>query len=413
LSRIAWVGALQLVREIYIKDYRCVDEAKIQLSRLNVIVGRNNTGKTSIVEALTLALTAPHGYKDLLGINVLKEISRRRGDLRYLVNVGGDYAHIQLKLDSSEVSLHIVNSYEGVSKIGRKDLAEEFERILYREAEKIYSNWVGYLKYMSPTSLGIQMPRYPEVGKRAEEEREDMETNKERYLTNIKEELQRSIKALGISTTGSSVLAGYIAYESRWGVRLSIHTYDKVKPSIVGGTYVRRLNTKELLEWFEENHVYQFIQFMYKLRETIPYLEDYRRGYFVFKEGSSDTRKIIPMEAVGDGMKSLIELMLPIHVGAQYIVIEEPEAHMHPGYMQAYVHELARALRSGGSQFFITTHSSEFIDMLLRELHENGLLGELGVIRLYRYDGGIDYETLSGDEAYEEREVVKGDLRGI
>jgi len=386
-----------------------VDEARIQLSRLNIIVGRNNTGKTSIVEALTLALTAPYGYKDLLGINVLEEISRRRGDLRYLIRVGGDYAHIQLKLDSSEVSLYIVNSYEGVSKIGRKDLAEEFERILYKEAEKIYSDRVGYLKF----GFKIPLLGYPEAGKRAEEELEDMETNKEKYLTNIKEELQRSIKALGISTMGSSVLAGYIAYESRWGVRLSIHTYDTVKPSIVGGTYVRRLDTKELLKWFEENHVYQFIQFMYKLRETIPYLEDYRRGYFVFKEGSGDARKIIPMEAVGDGMKSLIELMIPIHVGAQYIVIEEPEAHMHPGYMQAYVHELARALRSGGSQFFITTHSSEFIDMLLRELHENGLLGELRVIRLYRYDGGIDYEVLSGDEAYEEREVVKGDLRGI
>jgi len=410
---MAWVGALQLVREIYIKDYRCVDEAKIQLSRLNILVGRNNTGKTSIVEALALALTAPHGYKDLLGINVLEEILRRRGDPRYLVRVGGDYAHVQLKLDSSEVFLYIVNSYEGVSKIGRKDLAEEFNRILYKEVEKIYSDKVGYLKYMSPTSLRIQMPRYPEVGKRAEEELEDIETNKEKYLAIIKEELQRSIKALGISTMGSSVLAGFIAYESRWGVRLGIHTYDMAKPSTVGGTYVRRFDAKELLKWFEENRVDQFAQFVYRLRETIPYLEDYRRGYFVFKEGSGNARKTIPVEAVGDGVKSLIELMLPIHVGAQYIVIEEPEAHMHPGYMQAYVHELARALRSGGSQFFIATHSSEFIDMLLRELRENGLLGELGVIRLYRYDEGIDYETLSGDEAYEEREVVKGDLRGI
>jgi len=410
---MAWVGALQLVREIYIKDYRCVDEARIQLSRLNILVGRNNTGKTSIVEALTLALTAPHGYKDLLGINVLEEILRRRGDPRYLVRVGGDYANVQLKLDSSEVSLHIVNSYEGVSKIGRKDLAEEFNRILYKETEKIYSDKVGYLKYMSPTSLRIQMPRYPEIGKRAEEELEDMETNKEKYLTNIKEELQRSIKALGISTMGSSVLAGYIAYKNRWGVRLSIHTYDTVKPSIVGDTYVRRFDARKLLRWFEKNRVDQLIQFMYKLRETIPYLEDYRRGYFIFKEGRGNARKIIPIDAVGEGVKSLIELMLPIHVGTKYIVIEEPEAHMHPGYMQAYVHELARALRSGGSQFFITTHSSEFIDILLRELRENGLLGELGVIRLYRYGEGIDYETLSGEEAYEEREVVKGDLRGI
>jgi len=412
-----------------------VDEARIQLSRLNVLVGRNNTGKTSIVEALTLALTAPHGYRDLLGINVLEEISRRRGDLRYLVRVGGDYAHVQLKLDSSEVSLHIVNSYEGVSKIGRKDLAEEFERILYKEAEKIYSDSVGYLEYISPTNLRIQIPRYPESGKRAEEELKDMETNKERYLIIndesvfiikdfiysiididiILEKLRRSIKALGISTMDSSVLAGYIAYtyRSRWGVKLSIHTYDTVKPSIVGDTYVRRFDARKLLRWFEKNRVDQLIQFMYKLREIIPYLEDYRRGYFVFKEGRSNARKIIPIDAVGDGVKSLIELMLPIHIGAQYIVIEEPEAHMHPGYMQAYVRELARALRSGDPQFFITTHSSEFIDMLLRELRENGLLGELEVIRLYRYDEGIDYEILSGDEAYEEREVIKGDLRGI
>lgn len=50
---------------------------------------------------------------------------------------------------------------------------------------------------------------------------------------------------------------------------------------------------------------------------------------------------------------------------------------------------------------------------LLDSAKQRETLSEVSIIRLYRLpDGEIDYEVLSGEEAYDELEDIKGDLRG-
>jgi hypothetical protein len=61
-------------------------------------------------------------------------------------------------------------------------------------------------------------------------------------------------------------------------------------------------------------------------------------------------------------------------------------------------------------QYVISTHSLDFLEFLLKSNPEL-----IQVIRLYRNekDSKIDYEILSGKEAYGDLENLKMDLRGI
>lgn len=61
----------------------------------------------------------------------------------------------------------------------------------------------------------------------------------------------------------------------------------------------------------------------------------------------------------------------------------------------------------------MATQSLEFLDYLLNAAKEGGVLDRVRLVRLYLMpDGSIDYEQLSGEEAYDERHELESDLRG-
>ena len=50
-----------MLRDLTIQNYRCFQEFQIDdLARVNLIVGGNNTGKTSLLEAIYLYVTQNH-----------------------------------------------------------------------------------------------------------------------------------------------------------------------------------------------------------------------------------------------------------------------------------------------------------------------------------------------------------------
>ena len=126
-----------------------------------------------------------------------------------------------------------------------------------------------------------------------------------------------------------------------------------------------------------------------------------------------ERREIIPVSVASDGLLALLELFAPSVYGVRINLIEEPEVHMHPGFLERYVSELIKFVRGRSLQYVMTTHSLEFLRYLLGDAKRQGVLGEVSVVRLYRLpDGEVDYEVLNGEEAHEELEVIKGDLRG-
>jgi AAA15 family ATPase/GTPase len=49
--------------EVYIQNWRCVEELKLLLSRINIFIGPNASGKSSVAYAVYLAARMPQNRR--------------------------------------------------------------------------------------------------------------------------------------------------------------------------------------------------------------------------------------------------------------------------------------------------------------------------------------------------------------
>ena len=69
-----------LIRDLIIKGYRCFEDFSMNgLTRVNLLVGNNNSGKTSFLEAVYLLVNQPPFYSKNLG-KIIKEIFENRNE---------------------------------------------------------------------------------------------------------------------------------------------------------------------------------------------------------------------------------------------------------------------------------------------------------------------------------------------
>ena len=161
------------------------------------------------------------------------------------------------------------------------------------------------------------------------------------------------------------------------------------------------MNTKKLAEVLDT------------LKKRIPYFEDIRAtddDLLVLLENLDEP---LPLSSMGDGFKALLKLsfMAPL-IKDGVALFEEPEASMHPGYLDILAREIVSS--SEYSQIFIATHSLEPIEYLLEKAEKSGKIESVKMLRLRRLsDGYIEREICSGKEAAEEMVTIKTDLRGF
>jgi putative ATP-dependent endonuclease of OLD family len=71
------------------------------------------------------------------------------------------------------------------------------------------------------------------------------------------------------------------------------------------------------------------------------------------------------VEANGAGIREALRIVLDIELKApELVLIEEPEVHLHPGLERALESYLRAKSLDAGIQFFLTTHSTNFIDAM-------------------------------------------------
>ncbi|MBK9385493.1 MAG: AAA family ATPase [Planctomycetes bacterium] len=118
----------------------------------------------------------------------------------------------------------------------------------------------------------------------------------------------------------------------------------------------------------------------------------------------------IPVALSGDGMESLVRLALELSGATKGIyLIEEPEAHQHIAAMARSAKIIASAVKSG-SQVILSTHSLEFLDLLIDALGE-AHVNKLGVLRLALRDGKLFSVHHQGEDVRVARATVEMDLR--
>ena len=119
--------------------------------------------------------------------------------------------------------------------------------------------------------------------------------------------------------------------------------------------------------------------------------------------------RIVPAALGGDGAYAALRLGMEMLTSSGIILLEEPEAHLHPAAMALVARAVVNAVRAG-TQVVLTTHSLEFLDCLLDECGDTAdELLALFMVNLR--DGELVNARFDGKNVLFSRDQIGEDLR--
>lgn len=397
------------VSSIQINNYRPISSIKLEeLKPITVFVGRNNVGKSAILEGIALATTARYGWYDSLGKDIISQIIIKRG--------GYDHADTMIKVNEIEASISI----SGIDVKRKINISKNIISLSDESSSKISHDVNEYLDSLIRRYGTRSVIRTIDDQRIRRREEDPIAINKINLLKdNIWEYFPIFIEHI-------DDLFANIEYTAISGDKLSNEISSIFEERVIGiknlfkSSKTNRSNTTFLLttslEYLRELQKRlaingKLLNLIKNLREKIYYLEDIRQidnQFLIFFKGID---KPLPIESTGDGFRAELSMFSAIATMDKGIIImEEPECRLHPGFIDSVVKEIIRTAEDEQIQYFISTHSLEFIEYLL---DENPNL--IKIVRMYRDDvsGEIDYEIFTGEMALEEINTLKLDLRGV
>ncbi|VVB89438.1 AAA ATPase domain protein [uncultured archaeon] len=427
---------MEIIKDIKINNYKGLEEIQFPCGSVNILVGPNNTGKSSVLESIWMAISSLDNFKDILDTKLTDIVidNDNINNNRYLITQGKQQSRIELLLyDNHKLILELLYSSkeypEGIADLFLNfvNRISKMDNLIYYPRRPLKGRIGPRTSYKSSEELYLltrklveleQLYKKSDIKERIEErmELENLLKNLSEKLDSdieaYKNELIKSEKLFLVSKFDDQLTSLYISMDNYIGeIPISekdIFSNYKIPLIINSSTinadaselYKRLVNTKNLAEVLDI------------LKNRIPYFEDIRepeRELYVLLE---NVEKPLPLSFMGDGFKALLKLsfMAPM-IRNGVVLFEEPEVSMHPGYLDILAREII--LNSIDSQFFISTHSLELLTRILEKADKSDKLDSVKIIRLRRLsEGYIEREILSGKEAKEEIESIETDLRG-
>ncbi len=395
------------IRKIRIRNYKCISSLEFEPTRINIIAGRNNTGKSTILEAILLGATSP-AYKDELGNDVLKKVLEKSD--RSLIKFGNDIAEIELEISDqdSNVTCKCVRILE----------VSRFVREYYNIYEEVSKHLKDILHEESKLRTLLEILRRSLYGYIIEKEH-SAPGNLESCIEDINTLLESS-KIVILSLIDSKCINVTITRPVDF-YKIQYYTINIGKLNCKNLKICKSLNNLDsIIMRIDLENPETIDKVVEKVKKYFPELMNIRvrglrmrRPYVTLRYG--ENIHVIPIDSLADGVKSMIELDLLVEVcRGGILLLEEPEVKLHPAYVNAIARKLVNLVQEGEiSQLYITTHSIELIREVVENLEKKGKLQDLEIVRTYNIDGEIDYEILNGDDVLRELKDLELDIRGI
>ncbi len=337
------------IKSIKIKGFRGIRNimhgALEGFKGINIFIGRNNSGKSTIIEAIYLVSTLDK--LDALGRIPMEYIIKRRG--WYGLDTLKDIIH--RKLSKAEIEAVIANNTQTAVIISKPGLDLIKTDILYSDRTSVTT-----------------------------------------YSINISFNSAGSAKIF----TGKKEISPNIIFID-WNVVREFGLPEKVY------SFLLEYGGKEA-----EKNLVNVFKTMYSELEEFKVLPKNNKWVL----SAILTKYSIPFYLLGDGIKSaFIYIALLNSVEKGIILIEEPELHQHIGSMEFIAEAIIKSRKERENQVFITTHSLEFIDLVLRKAKKYDMGKEISIYRISLKNGELKYRLYSYEEALKAREEFEVDLR--
>jgi predicted ATPase len=432
------------IKEFKIKYFKNLESIDISTdSKINLIVGKNNVGKTSLIQSLYIAFST-HDFLEyykteyhLDSLSSLITYSKNKSTINIKTTRRKPNNEIQIELlrptikdtilfiqEETEANFHnnsnepyLVNLNKRIKEtsgdIGKIFESSNMDKIKILIEELIDSN-KSKIENNMKNDVIINGKYYPSNGT-LDTILDFQRSIFQKYIENVKKE---SNKRYSEDAINNLLISSRIRL--KFGSRLLRSNIRHKSPEGNGILYINT-NTLDLRQFSNGSESVAIeIQEIIKNEDLLTDLERFTFRNLVFNRDG--VRQEIPLELMGDGFKVFIYIvsMLLQYTKSEIkpvILIEEPEVHMHPGYIIEFVRYLINFSINNDIQFFITTHSEDLINNFLsaeiNEKLQNTLKKELKIIRLTNANGENIVDTMNYEDAFENINTLYLDLRGI
>lgn len=379
--------------KLHIKNFRCIREINLEFNAgLNVIIGSNNSGKTSILDSLRLALGIGNFSRNIFVLNEDFFVDRF-GKKAQIIEIDLTFSGLSnedkgifvemLKVNQDgthELQLHVRykrESRNGIDKIrtkywgGEKEgnpISIEIMELLYFVYLEALRDAENYLKPNRGNKLGqLFLKLVPDEKVQEEHARQihnsvsaNGEWNQliEDAKSKINEHLENTtLESDNLNIDISFVLQDFGKIAER--LKIFIPTLSKIKREMIEDI----LEEEGYENYFENPHSRELIlkknikkllkdESNVELKNKILRLENFIQKFEIYQNGLGYNNLIYIATVLGD----LIERKNKKSENYLSLMIEEPEAHLHP-QLQNVLFNYFKKIEHKNIQVFITSHS--------------------------------------------------------
>lgn len=382
------------VERAEISGFKCVSAADLECGQFNVLTGRNGTGKSSILEAIQLAHdpTALEAFDPAVG---------------RLIEIGESTASVEIVRpdETRQFSMERVDAdtaFPVVSEATVRDAlvldseAETAEVLQKRgQSGEVAADFEQHLRDSGadPTDSVVTVETGGTVRKFVSDSPEIR-----RAFQNFVDRTDPLGGNESVDVVLSSSGRRFVGdAPTREPVRLIAPTNSSDSPTDTDSE-LRRVRVRDFLR----DH------------DILPNLESFSFNELVFDEDGE--QYAIPYDFLSEGTKTITSLVWQLFSEEEIpdvILLEEPENHLHPGYVTELVEFLIEFAREENVQLFVTTHNVDFLREFFNDAtvgdHEAWLAEEFRLIQTTELSPKqFDYER-----AKEHVEELQLDLRGL
>jgi AAA15 family ATPase/GTPase len=334
---------MDLLEKIKITNFRGFDEKGIEidgLSKFNIFVGKNNCGKTSILEAMFISLGASNSMLPN-NINVFRELYPSAQNLKYL-----------FYMVSFNNKPHF--DIEFVNKFGRKiTLIPRFEypqiRLLQNQNNQFQNNMfqnnqvietIVNRTSLSQNIIGLDV---------------DFSINKKGY----KEQLYKS----------------QLVFDAVTGIPLPIlpkNYSEELKATFITTNKIENADLSRFTNIVKKQEQHFIENALRCFDDRILSVNPLPGGIFF---GLKKTKELVPSNVMGDGVRRFLNIITAVgDEKNSYLCIDEIENGLHYSSQKLLLRSLLKFSESNNVQLFITTHNVEILKNLKEVLEEDEMV---------------------------------------